>query len=117
MKPVFKPLGWFLLGGSLAAVSGAGAFGLPWKQEAPAAQVAPVAAAAAVVAAPAPAPVLTAGAVPNYRAIVQQSGPAVVGVRVEGVRKASAEDDEAAADDPAQRFFRSLPGYRGQMPQ
>lgn len=117
MKPVFKPLGWFLLGGSLAAVSGAGAFGLPWKHEAPTAQVAPVAAAAAVVAAPAPTPVLTGGAAPNYRAIVQQSGPAVVGVRVEGVRKASADDDEDSSDDPAQRFFRSLPGFRGQMPQ
>jgi serine protease Do len=33
------------------------------------------------------------------------------------MRKASAEDDEDASDDPAQRFFRSLPGFRGQMPQ
>lgn len=118
MKPVFKPLGWFLLGGSLAAMSGAGAFGLPWKHETPIAPVTPVAAAVAAVAqVQAPAPALPAGTVPNYRAIVQQSGPAVVGVRVEGMRKASAEDDEDAADDPAQRFFRNLPGFRGQVPQ
>ena len=29
MKPVFKPLAWFLLGGSLAAMTGAGAGGPP----------------------------------------------------------------------------------------
>jgi serine protease Do len=114
MKPVLKPLGWFLLGGSLAAVGGAGAFSLPWKHEAPAvAPVAPLAAAA--MAAPAVV-VPTNGAAPNYRAIVQQFGPAVVNVRVEGMHKASA-DDEDGSDDPALRFFRGFPGLRNQPEQ
>ena len=124
MKPVLKPLAWFLLGGSLAAVTGAGAFDLPWKRTAPAtppaatttptAQPPAVASPTAVAAAAAMAPAAAVPqvAAPNYRAIVQQGGPAVVGVRVEGVRKVGADEDESA-DDPAQRFFRSLPGFRG----
>ena len=121
MKPVLKPLGWFLLGGSLAAVTGAGAFNLPWSQpSATQAQVATVPGvqtpvAAAVGASPA-SPGLPLVGAPNYRAIVQQSGPAVVGVSVEGLRKTRAEDDDETAEDPAQRFFRGLPGFRG-MPE
>ena len=116
MKPVLKPLAWFLLGGSLAAVSGAGAWNLPWRTATP-----PTAMVTADASAPAKPPAtaaatptpLAAVASPNYRAIVQQSGPAVVGVRVEGLRNASADED-SADDDPAQRFFRNLPGLRGQ---
>jgi len=60
--------------------------------------------------------VSSAGAVPNYRAIVAQSGPAVVGVTVEGLHKASLEEQQLQAlppgieDDPFFRFFRGLPG-------
>ena len=121
LKPVLKPIAWFLLGGSLAAVSGAGAWILPWAQSAPQATLAMAAVGAPAPAAPAvtveTAAVLAAplamGAAPNYRAIVQQSGPAVVGVRIEGLRKASADED-GASDDPAQRLLRGLPGFRGQ---
>ena len=118
MKLVLKPLAWFLLGGSLAAVSGAGAgaWNLPWGHAAAPAKLA-AAEVSAPAAAPAPAAVMAAPlatlTAPNYRAIVQQSGPAVVGVRVEGLRKTGADDD-SASDDPAQRFFRGLPGFRGQ---
>jgi serine protease Do len=58
------------------------------------------------------------GLLPNYRAIVQSQGPAVVGVTVAGVRNV---DDQAAQggdampeDDPFFRFFRGLPGARTQ---
>ncbi|HSW02962.1 Do family serine endopeptidase [Aquabacterium sp.] len=114
----WKPVAWAMLGGGLAVVTTAGAFDLPWfnKKSAnstPPAAVTPVAAAAAV----APLPQLPPGTAPNYRAIVQQFGPAVVGVSVEGLRKASNEDGQALrGSDPMERFFRGLPGWRGQMP-
>ncbi len=112
-----KPLAWALLGGGLAVMTTAGAFDLPWfgkhDKAAPPAAMAPVAAAAATVAAPLPQ--LPPGTAPNYRAIVQQYGPAVVGVTVEGLRKTSDEDGRAA--DPMERFFRGMPGWRGQMPE
>jgi len=114
-RNVFKPLAWALLGGGLAVMSTAGAIDIPWfhsgKAGTPPATVTPVAAAAAQTA---PLPALPPGSAPNYRAIVQQYGPAVVGVTVEGLHKTS--NDEAGGDDPAQRFFRNMPGWRGQMP-
>ncbi len=120
MKPVLKPLAWFLLGGSLAAVSGAGAWNLPWRTATPPAAMvtadasAPAKPPATATPTPTPTPTpLAAVAAPNYRAIVQQSGPAVVGVRVEGLRNASADED-STDDDSAPRFFRNLPGLRGQ---
>ncbi|OYU72307.1 MAG: peptidase, partial [Burkholderiales bacterium PBB5] len=82
---------------------------LPWLHKSAPAAVEPVAAAAAALALPSPTPLpaLPPGSAPNYRAIVQQYGPAVVGVTVEGTR--NAEGDEA---DPVQRFLRGLPGAR-----
>jgi len=71
----------------------------------------------AAAAAPARIDPLPAGAMPNYRAIVQAQGPAVVGVTVSGLRNAAADGDDDAgprADDPYFRFFRGLPGM--QMP-
>jgi serine protease Do len=84
--------------------------------------------------APAPVPMIAAaGQVPDYRAIVQQFGPAVVGITVAGTHKADA--DEAAQvprggrglppgmeDDPFFQFFKGIPGYgqrggQGGMPQ
>jgi len=113
-QTLIKPLAWALLGGGIAAVTTAGAIDLPWlhrsQAASPPAAATPVAAAAAATVAPLPA--LPPGSAPNFRAIVQQSGPAVVGVTVEGLRKASDEDG-----DPARRFFRNLPGWRGQTPE
>ncbi|HET6827565.1 MAG TPA: trypsin-like peptidase domain-containing protein, partial [Ramlibacter sp.] len=67
------------------------------------------AAAAPAPAAPAPAtgPIPPATA-PNYRAIVERYGPAVVGVTVDGTRKLDASD---LADDPFFQFFRGVPGF------
>jgi serine protease Do len=68
------------------------------------------------------------GTAPNYRAIVERYGPAVVGVTVEGTRNASASDDDdedatpAPAprgmnpNDPFFRFFRGLPPGFGFQP-
>lgn len=64
------------------------------------------------------------GQTPNYRAIVQTYGPAVVGITVAGTHRVShngegAEDDGAemqqgmplSPNDPFYRFFRGLPGF------
>ena len=93
MRNIFKPLGYALLGGGVAVMTTAGAIDLPWfhkdKATAPAsATMTPVA--AAVQAAPLPS--LPPGTAPNYRAIVQQYGPAVVGVTVEGLHKTTGEE-------------------------
>jgi len=52
---------------------------------------------------------------PNYRAIVERWGPAVVGVTVEGTRHVSA--DEMADNDPFFQFFRGLPGFQNRAPR
>jgi serine protease Do len=66
----------------------------------------------AVVTAAAVAPL--ADGAPNYRAIVNQYGPAVVGITVEGSRRAAAAQGD---EEDFFRFFRGLPGPRGQMPR
>ena len=64
---------------------------------------------------------------PNYRAIVQSQGPAVVGVTVAGLRNVGADasggDEDSGPDPEAEpffRFFRGIPGLRlppqGAMP-
>ncbi|HEY1131187.1 MAG TPA: Do family serine endopeptidase [Roseateles sp.] len=78
----------------------------------------PIAAAAAAVMA-APAAALPPAQLPNYRAIVQTQGPAVVGITVAGLHKVSAEDGAemqgpGLEDDPFFRFFRGVPGLRMQ---
>src|SRR6185369_16211413 len=61
---------------------------------------------------------LPPGSVPNYRAIVQSAGPAVVGVTVSGLHNVNEGDDEGATaatpfdNDPFFRFFRGVPGFR-----
>lgn len=62
----------------------------------------------------APGSPLPAAQLPNYRAIVQTQGPAVVGVTVAGLRKVAGEEDEAADPDAERffRFFRGIPGLR-----
>jgi serine protease Do len=66
--------------------------------------------------APAPVPPLPAGATPNYRAIMQQAGPAVVGVTVAGLHKGSSEEFSIDPDDPFFQFFRGLPGFQWRLP-
>ncbi len=51
--------------------------------------------------------------VPDYREIVKRFGPAVVGITVSGMHKASAEEAGPAGKDPFFQFFRGIPG----MPQ
>lgn len=69
--------------------------------------------AAATAVAPAASPVAPATA-PNYRAIVERFGPAVVGINTEGTIKTAARSDND--DDPFSQFFRGLPGRGGQPP-
>jgi serine protease Do len=69
---------------------------------------------------------LASQGVPNYRAIVKAFGPAVVGVTVAGMHKASAEEQgglpPGMEDDPFFKFFRGMPGMQqrgrqgGQVP-
>ena len=72
--------------------------------------------AAPVAAAPAAsntAPIAPATA-PNYRAIVQRYGPAVVGINTEGmVRTAARGNQQPDEDDPFFQFFRGMPGMQG----
>src|SRR6185436_13192434 len=109
-----------LAAAGLLAAGSAGAFSLTpeWLKSKPEAKPAAVTSTA-----PAPVPMLpAAGQVPNYRAIVATSGPAVVGVTVAGLHKASAEEQQqqglppGAENDPFFQFFRGLPGFqqRGQ---
>src|SRR5258706_9970651 len=124
-----KPLTAALIAGGVL-VSSAGAFSLRpgWFKSddqkvaaatvAPSTQAAPAAnttAGAAIVPA-APVPMVAGPAVPNYRAIVKQAGPAVVGVTVEGVQKPSDMEGDAGLppgieNDPFFQFFRGLPGF------
>jgi serine protease Do len=115
-----KSLTAALAAAGLLAAGSAGAFSLTpeWLKSKPEAK--PVAVSST---APAPVPMLpAAGQVPNYRAIVATSGPAVVGVTVAGLHKASAEEQQqqglppGAENDPFFQFFRGLPGFqqRGQ---
>ena len=59
---------------------------------------------------------LPAGHTPNYRAIVQQAGPAVVGVTVVGLQKAGADEPAPNRNEPSLSFFRSLPGFQRSLP-
>lgn len=108
MNLTLKPLALSLLSAGLVLSSGVGAFELPWSKNKDKPAV------TAPVAVQAPAAPLPPGVAPNYRAIVQQYGPAVVGVTVEGTRRTGAGDEDGPAmPDPLQRFFRGLPGWRG----
>ena len=51
---------------------------------------------------------------PNYRAIVQRYGPAVVGINTEGMVRTSARGmPQEDGDDPFSQFFRGMPGMQG----
>ena len=112
-----KPLSAALLAAGVLAVGTASAIDLTpnWLKSKPAAV-----ATAPEAAAPAPVPMLSAQNVPNYRAIVKQSGPAVVGVTVAGMHKTSAEEQglpPGFEDDPFFKFFRGMPGFQQRGPQ
>ena len=131
-KTNLKPLAWGLLGAGVAVMGTAGALDLPsWLRHSNASTVAApggggtsaaiAAAATGQQVAPTPVtpplPALPPGTAPNYRAIVQEFGPAVVHVSVEGTHKPTAEEVQEqggiSPDDPLFRFFRGMPG----MPQ
>jgi serine protease Do len=74
-------------------------------------------AAATVPASPPAAPIGNMTA-PNYRAIVERYGPAVVGINTEGTAKTSRRGiPDGLRDDPLFKFFGDLPGFYGQMPR
>ncbi|MEO6743095.1 MAG: Do family serine endopeptidase [Caldimonas sp.] len=106
-----------LLAAGVTVVGTAGAFSLTpnWlKHDQKVAAAAPVAPTEAV--APAVPMVQAQGLVPNYRAIVKQAGPAVVGVSVAGTHAVSAEEQglpPGMEGDPFFRFFRGMPGMPG----
>ena len=52
---------------------------------------------------------------PDYRGIVRQNGPAVVGVTVEGMHQVSREEQglpPGVENDPFFQFFRGMPGFQ-----
>jgi serine protease Do len=113
-----KPLTAALVAAGVLTVGTASAIGLPdWLKSKPAAAATTNSAAVVPVAdasAPPPVPMLAAQAVPNYRGIVKQFGPAVVGVTVAGLHKTTAEEQglpPGIEDDPFFRFFRGMPGF------
>jgi len=110
-----KSLTAALAAAGVLAAGSAGAFSLTpeWLKSKPEAKPVP-----AATNAPAPVPMIPAQ-VPNYRAIVATSGPAVVGVTVAGLHKATAEEQmqqqglpPGAENDPFFQFFRGLPGFQ-----
>ncbi|MCE4554186.1 Do family serine endopeptidase [Roseateles cellulosilyticus] len=86
---------------------------------APAGDTASVGATATAATVATPALAMPPAQLPNYRAIVQTQGPAVVGITVAGLHKvdgpAVMQGPGADDDDPFFRFFRGIPGLR--MPQ
>ena len=120
---LFKPLTAALIAAGLVAAGTATAFNLPtWlkadtRPGAVTSQNAPASRDASAAASPVPM-ISAAGRVPDYRAIVRQFGPAVVGITVEGTRKMAAEESAAspdAEDDPYFQFFRGLPGMQPRL--
>ena len=131
-----KTLNLALIAAGVLAVGAAGAFSLnpDWLDRAKAqvlparAQAAPFAgdvqvAASTPSAAPAAVPMIAGpGQVPDYRAIVQQFGPAVVGITVAGTHRAEGTQQgrglpPGVEDDPYFQFFKGIPGFGGQGPR
>jgi len=123
-----KPLTTALIAAGVLAVGTAGAFtlrpdlldkakaGLQPAQPATAQSAGDLQVAAlTTTAAPAPVPMIAgSGQMPNYRAIVQQFGPAVVGITVAGTHKAEGGGRSlppGMEDDPFFQFFKGIPGF------
>jgi serine protease Do len=118
MQEIFmklNPMSAALLGAGIAVIGTGGAFELTphWlKGDDHPAVVAQATPQSERVVPPAPL-ALAPGQLPNYRAIVKQAAPAVVGVTVEGMHKASLEEQglpPGIEDDPFFKFFRGVPG-------
>ncbi|MEO6362841.1 MAG: trypsin-like peptidase domain-containing protein, partial [Caldimonas sp.] len=112
------PLAAALVGAGIAVVGTAGAIDLAprWLKADTLVAVAPQQAAPADKVVPAAPLALQPGQMPNYRAIVKQSAPAVVGVTVEGLHKATMDEGggglpEGMENDPFFKFFRGMPGF------
>ncbi|MFO0583286.1 MAG: DegQ family serine endoprotease [Anaeromyxobacter sp.] len=111
-----KPLTVAALAGGLAI----GGYAAGTRASSPAAAP-PAPVAAATTPAPAPAAVPTA-AVPDFRAIVREYGPAVVNVSVSGVQQTGFSGDMQGApgvpgpDDPFFQFFRRFQPPQGEVP-
>ena len=75
------------------------------------------AATAALPAPMVPAASVQPGTTPNYRAIVQQAAPAVVGVTVAGQHAEGADPMAPDMNDPFFQFFRGLPGFQFRFPR
>jgi len=122
MNIKLKPLGAALIAAGVLAGT-ASAIDLPaWlkSKPTPVQSTAPTGSSIAPTDAPAPIPLLSAQGVPNYRAIVKQSGPAVVGVTVAGMHQATAEEQglpQGMEDDPFFKFFRGMPGFQQRGPR
>jgi serine protease Do len=119
-----KPLVAAMVTAGVLAAGTAGAISLPGWMKGEAKAVPDSSSAAAQTNAPPPVPMIdpgrdTRGLVPDYRAIVKQAGPAVVGVTVAGMHKASAEEQQPQGglppgmeNDPFFQFFRGMPGFQ-----
>jgi serine protease Do len=108
-------VGVLIVGLAVFSPSRAGILDL-FHRDANATQSAPAQPAAQPAAEPASAP--APGQAPNYRAIVRQWGPAVVGVTVEGTRKIGPDESGSDwKDDPFFQFFRGLPGAPFRIPR
>lgn len=118
-----KALSAALAAAGVLAAGTAGAIDLPnWLKSEPkanAVQTAPTPS-TANASAPEAVPMLPASRVPDYRAIVKQASPAVVGVTVSGMHKTSSSMQglpPGMENDPFFKFFRGMPGFgqRGQQ--
>ena len=111
-----KMLSAALVGAGVAVVGTAGAFDVPrWVHgsDTQVAAVTPQTSSSSERVVPAPMS-LAPGQAPNYRAIVKQSAPAVVGITVEGTHKMTAEEQglpDGMENDPFFKFFKGMPGF------
>jgi serine protease Do len=111
----FKPVTAALLAGGLLGAGAAGAFSLPkWLQND--SKSAAIAQAQNGPTAPPPVPMVAAqGLVPDYAAIVKAEAPAVVGVKVDGMHKVTAQErgiPPGMENNPFFQFFGGMPGLQ-----
>lgn len=66
--------------------------------------------------APVPIAPLPAGAAPNFRAVVQQSAPAVVGISVTGQPLGVSDGGTLDLGDPFYLFYRGIPEFQARAP-
>jgi serine protease Do len=118
MKMKIKLLTLALIASGVVATGSAGAVGWSpagwFTNKSTAAADKPAAAVAPALPVAAPIGAITA---PNYRAIVEQYGPSVVGINTDGMAKTGGNGlPDALRDNPFFQFFGNMPGFQGQMP-